>query len=90
MPNWRLKAKSGKVLQVRYGPKGAGESTEAGSRGPSYEARSVMSSPRIRLWWRSLGRTYVNTEFAQFVDDLIESPPAADDWATITRWSDQR
>jgi len=51
--------------------------------------RSVMSSPRIRLWWSRLGRTYVSAEFARFVDDSIESAPASDDWATITHWADE-
>jgi hypothetical protein len=51
--------------------------------------RSIMSSPRIRLWWRSLGRTYVSADFARFVDDLIKSAATSDDWVTITRWSDQ-
>jgi hypothetical protein len=49
--------------------------------------RSIMSSPRIRLWWTKLGRTYVSSEFAAFVDDLNKSPRASDDWAAITNWS---
>jgi hypothetical protein len=51
--------------------------------------RSIMSSSRIRLWWSTLGRTYVSAEFARFVDDSIESAPVSDNWATITHWSDQ-
>jgi hypothetical protein len=50
--------------------------------------RSIMSSPRVRQWWSKLGRTYFSPEFAGFVDDLIEVPPASDDWETITHWSD--
>ena len=51
--------------------------------------RSIMSAPRIRLWWTRLGRTYVSMEFATFVDDLIKDPAPSDDWLTITHWSDQ-
>ena len=51
--------------------------------------RSIMSAPRVRLWWTRLGRTYVSGEFAAFVDDLNRDPLASDDWAAITRWSDE-
>jgi len=51
--------------------------------------RSVMSSARVRLWWRRLGRTYVSVEFAGFVDESIESTPFSDDWVTITHWSEE-
>jgi hypothetical protein len=51
--------------------------------------RSIMSAPRIRLWWTRLGRTYVSSEFAAFVDGLNKNPSASDDWDTITHWSDQ-
>jgi hypothetical protein len=51
--------------------------------------RSILSSPRIRLWWSRVGRTYFSAKFARFVDDLSEISPASDDWVTITHWSDQ-
>jgi hypothetical protein len=51
--------------------------------------RSIMSASRIRLWWARLGRTYVSSEFATFIDELIKSPSTSDDWDTITHWSDQ-
>lgn len=47
----------------------------------------VVSAPRTRLWWTKLGRTYVNEEFAAFVDGLIKDTPTSDKWEASTNWS---
>lgn len=50
--------------------------------------RSIFSSPRVRVWWAELGRTYVNADFALFLDDLKADLPASrNDWERQTSWS---
>lgn len=51
--------------------------------------RIVVSSPRTRLWWSELGRTYVSAEYAAFVDGLIRDQPTSDKWEASTNWANQ-
>ena len=49
----------------------------------------ILSAPRTRLWWTTVGRGQFGAVFAGFVDDLLATTPAEDEWAAVTHWSDQ-
>ena len=50
--------------------------------------KTLMSSPRSRLWWNKLGRTYFGAGFVDFLDSLIADQPLSEDvWMEMSRWA---
>ena len=63
---------------------------EASWNGEVAVLRVYLDSSRIRTWWDKLGRHYMDSEFVQFVDQMIEEEPATDElWTTTVNWTSQ-
>jgi alpha-amylase/alpha-mannosidase (GH57 family) len=63
---------------------------EASWNGEAAVLSVYLDSSRIRTWWDKLGRHYMDSEFVQFVDLMIEEKPATDElWTTTIDWTSQ-
>lgn len=52
--------------------------------------RVQLDSHRFRKWWNKLGRHYLNQEYAQFVDEIVDEGPATDRfWSGVLDWSSE-